>query len=93
MGGVLGALGGGLLRGLGNQALSSGMAFATTYALGQVARRYYSGGRTLDAKTLKETFESMLAEARSLGQARAPEIAARAQTLDASQVVELVRNG
>lgn len=93
VGGVLGALAGGLLRGLGNQALSSGMAFATTYALGQVARRYYSGGRTLDARALKETFESLLSEAKSLGQARAPEIAARAKTLDASQVVELVRNG
>jgi hypothetical protein len=69
------------------------MAFASTYALGQVARRYYAGGRKLDAQALRETFQSMLAEARSIGQARAPDIAARAQTLDARQVVELVRGG
>jgi uncharacterized protein (DUF697 family)/tellurite resistance protein len=94
VGGVLGmVLGGGLLRGLGKQAVSSGMAFASTYALGQVAKRYYAGGRTLDAAALRETFQSMLAEARAIGQARAPEIAARAQELDARQVVDLVRNG
>ncbi len=93
VGGVLGALGGGLLRGLGRQAVSTGMAFASTYALGQVAKRYYAGGRKLDAQALRETFQSMLAEARSIGQARAPDIAARAQTLDARQVVELVRGG
>ena len=94
VGGVLGmVLGGGLLRGLGKQAVSSGMAFASTYALGQVAKRYYAGGRTLDAAKLKEAFQAMLAEARTIGQARAPEIAARAQGLDARQVVDLVRNG
>ncbi|HYQ82115.1 MAG TPA: DUF533 domain-containing protein, partial [Anaeromyxobacteraceae bacterium] len=47
VGGILGALGGGLLGGLGRQATSSAMAFATTWALGQVAKRYYAGGRTL----------------------------------------------
>jgi uncharacterized protein (DUF697 family)/tellurite resistance protein len=94
VGGVLGmVLGGGLLRGLGKQAVSSGMAFASTYALGQVAKRYYAGGRTLDAAKLREAFQAMLAEARTIGQARAPEIAARAQGLDARRVVELVREG
>ena len=47
LGGLLGKIGGGLLRGVGNQAVSSGMSFSATYALGHVARRYYAGGRTL----------------------------------------------
>ncbi len=93
IGGVLGALGGGLLRGLGNQAVSSGMSFASTYALGQVARRYYAGGRSLDAQGLKAAFDSMLSEAKALGRQRAPEIQARAQGLDARQVMALVRGG
>jgi uncharacterized protein (DUF697 family)/tellurite resistance protein len=42
LGGLLGKMGGGLLRGLGNQAVSSGMSFASTYALGHVAKRYYA---------------------------------------------------
>jgi uncharacterized protein (DUF697 family)/tellurite resistance protein len=93
VGGVLGVLGGGLLRGLGNQAVSSGMAFASTYALGQVARRYYAGGRKLDAQGLRAAFDSLLADARSLGQQHAPDIQARAQGLDARGVMELVRGG
>jgi uncharacterized protein (DUF697 family)/tellurite resistance protein len=93
VGGLLGAVGGRLLGGLGRQAISTGMAFASTYALGQVAKRYYAGGRTLDARALRETFESMLAEARGLGQRHAGDIEARARTLDVKQVVDTVRNG
>lgn len=93
VGGLLGAVGGALLRGLGGQAVSSGMAFASTYALGQVARRYYAGGRTLDARALREAFESMLAEAKGLGQRHAGDIQDRARTLDVKQVVDTVRNG
>jgi uncharacterized protein (DUF697 family)/tellurite resistance protein len=93
VGGLLGALGGRLLGGLGKQAVSSGMAFASTYALGQVARRYYAGGRTLDAQALRQTFESLLADAKGLGQRHAGEIEARARTIDVKQIVETVRNG
>ena len=93
VGGLLGALGGRLLGGLGKQAVSSGMAFASTYALGQVAKRYYAGGRTLDAAALREAFASMLAEAKGLGQRHAGDIEARARTIDVKQIVETVRNG
>lgn len=57
---------GGLLGSVGRQAASSGMAFVSTYAIGQVARRYYAGGRRLEPVQLKETYQSMLGEARSL---------------------------
>jgi len=93
VGGLLGAVGGRLLGGLGRQAVSTGMAFASTYALGQVAKRYYAGGRTLDARALRETFESMLSEAKGLGQRHAGDIQARARTLDVKQVVDTVRSG
>ncbi|HEX6572521.1 MAG TPA: DUF533 domain-containing protein, partial [Steroidobacteraceae bacterium] len=64
LGGLLGGLGGGLGRAVGRQAASSGLTFATTYAIGRVAQRFYAGGRTLDAQTLKQTFSALLAEAR-----------------------------
>ena len=48
LGGLLGSLGGGLGRTLGRQTASSGLTFATTYALGRVAQRYYADGRKLD---------------------------------------------
>jgi uncharacterized protein (DUF697 family) len=44
----------------------SAFAFATTYALGQVAKQYYAGGRTLTTDQLKSVFSSMVDQARSM---------------------------
>ncbi|RYZ03301.1 MAG: GTPase [Comamonadaceae bacterium] len=91
LGGLLGRVGGGLLRGLGNQAVSSGMSFATTYALGHVAKRYYAGGRTLSAQMLKDAYASVAQEAQGLQGRYLPQIQERARTLDASKVLSMVR--
>lgn len=93
LGGLLGAIGGGLLRGVGRQAVSSGMGFASTYALGHVARRYYAGGRTLSAQMLRESFEGMLGEARSLGTRHLPQMQEQARTLNVGTILDTVRNG
>lgn len=91
LGDLLGKMGGGLLRGLGNQAVSSGMSFASTYALGHVAKRYYAGGRTLSAQMLKETFSGVVQEGKSLQTQYLPAIQEKARTLDAGKVLSLVR--
>lgn len=91
IGGLLGRLGGGLLGGAGRQAVSSGMSFAATYALGQVARRYYAGGRTLSAATLKQAYASLVGEAQGLQSRYLPAMQERARGLDASKVLALVR--
>lgn len=91
VGGLLGALGGRMLGGLGRQAVSSATAFASTYALGQVARRYYGGGRTLSAEALRQAFQEMLGKARSLAGQHGADIQARAQGLDAAQVLRSIR--
>ncbi|MCB1943122.1 MAG: GTPase, partial [Candidatus Accumulibacter sp.] len=91
LGGLLGKVGGGLLRGLGKQAVSSGMSFASTYALGHVARRYYGGGRSFSTQMLRESFDAMLGEAKGLHSRYLPEMQARARSLDSAQVVDLVR--
>lgn len=91
VGGVLGALGGGLLRGLGRQAASSTMSFATTYALGQVAKQYYGGGRTLDGDKLRQAFQDMLADARKLAERHGGDIQQKARSIDPSQIVSLVK--
>jgi uncharacterized protein (DUF697 family)/tellurite resistance protein len=54
---------GGVLGGVGRQAASSGMSFAVTYALGQVAKKYYASGRKIDTVQLKEIFSKMVADA------------------------------
>jgi uncharacterized protein (DUF697 family)/tellurite resistance protein len=93
LGGLLGSVGGGLLRGLGNQAVSSGMSFAATYALGQVAKRYYSGGRTLSTQMLRETYAALMQDARGLQGRHLQAIQQKARTLDAGKVLSLVRAG
>jgi len=80
-------LGGGFLGGLAKQAVSSGMSFASTYALGHLAKRYYAGGRTLSTQTLRETYESILGEAKGLQSRYLPDIRERARTLDVRQVL------
>jgi uncharacterized protein (DUF697 family)/tellurite resistance protein len=91
LGGLLGGLGGGLGRGLGRQAASSGLTFATTYALGRVAQRYYAAGRTIDTATLKQTFASLLDEARGLAPRYREQIEQKASTIDVRNLASLVR--
>lgn len=91
IGGLLGGLGGGLGRGLGRQAASSGLTFATTYALGRVAQRYYAAGRTIDTATLKQTFASLLEEARGLAPRYREQIEQKAGTIDVRNLASLVR--
>ena len=93
LGGLLGRVGGGLLGGIGKQAVSSGMSFAATYALGHVAKRYYAGGRTLSAQVLKDAYAGMVGEAQGLQQRYLPQMRERARTLDAAKVMAMVRGG
>lgn len=91
LGGLLGKVGGGLLRGVGQQAVSTGMSFATTYALGHVAKRYYAGGRTLSTQMLKDAYASTMQNAQDLSTRYRPDMQARAQSLDARSVMAMVR--
>jgi uncharacterized protein (DUF697 family)/tellurite resistance protein len=91
LGGLLGKMGGGMLRGLGNQAVSSGMSFASTYALGHVAKRYYAGGRMLSTQMLKDAFAGVMQEGKGLQTQYLPAIQEKARTLDAGKVLSLVR--
>lgn len=91
LGGVLGKVGGGLLGGLGRQSVSSGMSFASTYALGHIAKRYYAGGRTLSTQMLRDAFQGMLTEAQALQTRYLPDMQEKARTLDATQIVNMVK--
>jgi uncharacterized protein (DUF697 family)/tellurite resistance protein len=85
-------------RGLGRligsaagQAVSSGFSFATTYALGRLAVRYYAGGRTFSAQVLKDTYAGLLGEAKGLQQQYLPAIQEKARTVNVAQVLQEVR--
>jgi uncharacterized protein (DUF697 family)/tellurite resistance protein len=91
LGGFLGKMGGGMARGIGNQAVSSGMSFASTYALGQVAKRYYAGGRTLSTQMLKDSYASVMQEGKQLQTQYLPAIQEKARTLDTAKILAMVR--
>jgi uncharacterized protein (DUF697 family)/tellurite resistance protein len=76
---------------VGRAATGMAFSFATTYALGQVAKRYYAGGRQMSTDLLKRTFDETLGSARQLQQEYVPQIEQKAQTLDMNQVMGLVR--
>jgi tellurite resistance protein/uncharacterized protein (DUF697 family) len=91
LGGLLGRLGGGLLAGVGRQAVSSGMSFAATYALGHVAKRYYAGGRVLSTQLLKDSYASLTQQAQGLYGQHLPDMRETARTLNTDKIMKLVR--
>lgn len=91
LGGLLGSIGGGLGRGLGSAATGIAFSFASTYALGQLAKRYYAGGRQMNTALLRETYQSMLTEAKQLQGQNMTQIREKASTLDMSQVMSMVK--
>lgn len=91
LGGLLGSIGGGLGRGLGSAATGMAFSFASTYALGQLAKRYYAGGRQMSTALLRETYQSMLTQAKQLQGQNMSQIREKAGTLDMSQVMSMVK--
>ena len=91
VGGLLGKMLGRAGRTIGSEATGSAFSFATTYALGHVAKRYYADGRKLDAAALKTSFAQLADSARGLQDRYAPEIAQRARTLDLKRLTAELR--
>ena len=86
-----GGLIGGLLGGLAKQTVSSGFSFATTYALGNLAKRYYAGGRTFSTAVLKDTYTSLLGEAKGMQGQYLPAIREKARNINVAQILQEVR--
>lgn len=82
---------GGLLGSVAKQTVSSGFSFATTYALGRLAVRHYAGGRKFSTQALKDTYASLLTEAKGLQAQNMPAIREKARTVNVSQILQDVR--
>jgi uncharacterized protein (DUF697 family)/tellurite resistance protein len=93
IGGLLGKAVGKTFGGLGRAATGVAFSFATTYALGQVARRYYAGGRQMSSDLLRQTFQGLLEPAKTMQAKYLPQIEQTASGLDAQRVMSLLRGG
>jgi uncharacterized protein (DUF697 family)/tellurite resistance protein len=75
----------------GGAATGMAFSFATTYALGQLAKRYYAGGRRMDTALLRDTFQSLLGPAKQMQTQYLPHIRQQAETLDMGRVMAMAR--
>ena len=91
LGGLLGKVAGSTIGGLGGAATGMAFSFATTYALGQVAKRYYAGGRVMSTAMLRDTFQNLLGPAKQMQSQYLPQIQQKAATLDAGTIMAMVR--
>ncbi len=91
LGGILGGVLGGVGRSVGRQAASSGIAFATTWAMGQIAKQYYGGNRTLDADKLRAAFAPLVDRGKELAARYLPQIEQRAQTINVQNLPALIK--
>lgn len=91
LGGLFGKAAGGLAGKLGRSATGVAFSFATTYALGTVAQRYYAGGRQMSSALLRESFQSLLGPAKSMQAQYLPQIQQKAGSLDMGQIMSMVR--
>jgi len=90
IGGLLGKAAGGLGKSVGKAATSAAFSFATTYALGQVAKRYYAGGRVMSTAMLQQAFGELTGRGQALQQQYLPQIQQQARTLDVTKIMSMV---
>jgi uncharacterized protein (DUF697 family) len=76
---------------MGEAATGMAMSFASTYALGQVARAYYESGRSLSFATLKERFAGLVKQGQTLAQQYGTQIQEKSQQLRGADLTSLVK--
>jgi tellurite resistance protein/uncharacterized protein (DUF697 family) len=91
LGGFAGNMLGGLGRGVVRTGTGAAFTFASTYALGQLAARYYAGGRQMNSALLRDTYTRLLQDGSRLFGGHTDAVAARARTLGVSDVMDLAR--
>ena len=91
IGGLLGGIAGGLIGSVARGTTGVAFSFATTYAIGEVARRYYAGGRTMKTELLKRAFGDLLQQGRTLQARYVQQIEQQARSIDVTRLVQFVR--
>jgi len=84
-------LGGKLAGRIASEATGSAFSFASTYAIGHLAVKYYAGGRKLGGAEMKALYAPLSQQAGELHAKYLPDIQQRAKTLDPAAILNLVR--
>jgi uncharacterized protein (DUF697 family)/tellurite resistance protein len=73
------------------QLTGSAFSFGSTYAIGHIAERYYSGGSKLSTGEMKTLFTTLTEKGKDLHARHLPEIQQRASTLNPASIFSMVR--
>ena len=73
-----------------DQITGSAFSFASTYALGQLAERYYQGGRRLDTASARGLFTSLQSQARDMHTRYLPQIQEKAKSINPASILQMV---
>lgn len=88
---VLGKSLGRTVGGLTRTGAGAAFTFASTYALGQVAKQYYAGGRKLSAIDLQSLFQKNVTQAKGAYEQYRPMIEQQAGNLNPAKLLTLVQ--
>jgi len=91
LGGAAASILGGLLGGTAGLAAGAAVTFASTYALGHVAKQYYAQGRRLNAADLRSLFGRFQEEARALYPRVQSQVQSQAKSLNVQQLLSGLR--
>ena len=87
-----GWFGGRPVAALAGGATGSMLSFATTYAIGHVARQYYAEGCAMSTELLRGAFAELRRKAETLRVQYLPQIEERARSIDPARIVQLVQS-
>jgi uncharacterized protein (DUF697 family)/tellurite resistance protein len=74
-----------------DQLASSAFSFASTWAIGKLAQRYYANGRSWGGIDARSTFQSLRAQAEPIYQNVLPQIQSQASTLNPAKVMAMLK--
>ena len=92
LGGLLGKMAGRTIGNIGGAATGMAFSFASTYALGQVAKRYYAENRSMSTAVLRDTFQNLLGPAKQMQTQYMPQIQQKAASLNPVQIMDMLRS-
>ena len=81
-----------MVGGLLTQGAQSAIAFATTYAIGHAANRYYASGKNISMDQVRDVFGQMLNQGRTLTSQYTPQILQQSSRIKTGDLLSLVRN-
>jgi uncharacterized protein (DUF697 family)/tellurite resistance protein len=89
--GLLRGVAGRLMGGVAGAAADAAVSFATTFALGGVARKYYEQDRKITTEDIKAVFQERLEQGKTLYSKYSAQISDKAKSLNSSDISAMLR--